>query len=110
MINENLRRESLRQITRRYFFKECWSSVGAIALTSLLNESLFADLVDPMAPKKSHFPAKAKRVLFMGMSCGPSQIDLFDYKPKLKELHGKSIRKTFVRDHSYALINRDYQL
>ncbi|PYV87054.1 MAG: sulfatase [Acidobacteria bacterium] len=110
MINENLKNESLKQITRRYFFQECWSSVGAIALTSLLNETLFADFVDPMAPKKSHFPGKAKRVLFLGMSGGPSQLDLFDYKPKLKELHGKPIPKSIVGDQRYAFIKPDAPL
>ncbi len=44
----------------------------------------------PLAPKPSHFPAKAKRVIFLCMRGGPSHVDTFDYKPKLTEDSGKS--------------------
>ena len=73
--------KSLQHITRRYFLEDCWSSIGAIALTSFFNDKLFAEAVNPMAPRKPHFPAKAKRVLFLGMSGGPSQLDTWDPKP-----------------------------
>jgi hypothetical protein len=45
----------------------------------------------PLAPKETHFPAKAKRVIFLFMSGGPSQVDLFDPKPELARLHGKEL-------------------
>src|SRR4051812_37589993 len=109
-MDENSKSESLKQVTRRYFFQECWSRVGAIALASLLNESLLSSTVDPMAPKKPQFPGKTKRILFLGMSGGPSQLDLFDYKPKLKDLHGKPIPKSVVGDQRYAFIKPDAPL
>ncbi|MFC1759272.1 DUF1501 domain-containing protein [Planctomycetota bacterium] len=45
----------------------------------------------PTSPRKPHFPAKAKRVIFMFMQGGPSHVDTFDYKPELKSLHGKTV-------------------
>jgi hypothetical protein len=53
---------------------------------------------NPLAPKKAPLPAKAKSVIFLFMYGGPSQVDTFDYKPKLYELDGKTITvKTFGR-------------
>jgi uncharacterized protein DUF1501 len=86
----------LKQVTRRYFFRECWTGLGIVALAALLNEDLFSESVDPMAPKKPHFPAKAKRVVFLNMSGGPSQLDLFDYKPRLIEFHGKPLPRSVI--------------
>jgi len=48
------------------------------------------DFSNPLAPKASHFPAKAKRVILLCMQGGPSHVDLFDYRPGLKEFEGKS--------------------
>ena len=100
----------LKLRTRRYFLQECWTGLGALALTALINENLFADPVDPMAPKQPHYPAKVKRVIFLGMSGGPSQLDLFDYKPKLIELHGKPIPKSVVGEQRYAFIKPEAPL
>ena len=96
--------------TRRYFLRECWTGIGAVALASLLNDDLFADTRDPMAPRPPQFPARAKRVIFLNMSGGPSQLDLFDFKPKLIELHGKPIPKSVVGDQRYAFIKPESPL
>ncbi len=61
-----LNSQSLKSITRRYFLEDCWSSIGAIALTSFFNEKLFAEAVNPMAPRKPQFPAKAKASVVSG--------------------------------------------
>ena len=54
--------------------------------------------INPLAPKKPHFPGKAKSVIFLFMYGGPSHVDTFDYKPKLYPLDGKTIEvKTFGR-------------
>ena len=84
--------------TRRYFLGRAAAGVGTAALASLLNPSLLAgDVapVDPLAslglmPKLSHAP-KAKRVIWLFMADGPSQLDLFDYKPKLAEFFDKDL-------------------
>jgi len=62
---------------------------GALALSSILNEAVLAD--NPLAPKSSHFAAKANRVIFLFMHGGPSQIDTFDFKPLLVRDHGKPL-------------------
>jgi hypothetical protein len=66
---------------------------GALALTSLLSERSFGSLVaadtHPLAPKSTHFPAKVRSVIFLYMDGGPSSMDTFDEKPKLREYDGK---------------------
>ena len=78
--------------TRRHFFRECGVGVGRIALASLLADSLPATPranVNPLAPRKPHFAPKAKSVIYLFMAGAPSQLDLFDEKPKLNELDGQ---------------------
>ena len=79
--------------TRRHFFHDCAVGLGSIALVSLLNDGRAkADapaLVNPLAPKKGHHTPRAKHVIFLFMAGGPSQLELFDNKPKLTALHGK---------------------
>jgi hypothetical protein len=83
-------------LTRRHFFGRSATGIGTVALASLLNERLFANDVDTSlkthgALPALHFAPKAKRVIYLFMSGGPSHIDLFDYKPKLKEYHGSEL-------------------
>ena len=53
---------------------------------------------NPLAPRKPHFPPKAKNVIFMFMEGGPSQIDLFDPKPELQKWHGKPLPPELTKD------------
>src|SRR5271165_4710686 len=81
-------------INRRHFFRR--AGLGATALTSLLNEDLSATTSEDAAtsgglPGLPHFPAKAKRVIYLFQSGAPSQMDLFDYKPQLKQFHGQEL-------------------
>src|SRR5579862_7523068 len=83
-------------MTRRRFFSRSAVGIGTAALASLLNERLFASTVDPELKPGGildalHYAPKAKRVIYLFMSGGPSHIDLFDYKPKLREFHGKEL-------------------
>jgi hypothetical protein len=102
----NLREEILKYRTRRQFFKDCNTGLGTIALASLLNEDLFAapKVDDPLAPKKPHFPARAKNVIYLHMAGAPSVLDLFDYKPKLNELNGKPCPESYIRGQQFAFI------
>jgi hypothetical protein len=82
--------------TRRHFFGRSATGIGVAALASLLNERLFAAEVDPALKTYGtlpalHFAPKAKRVIYLFMSGGPSHIDLFDYKPKLKNHNGQEL-------------------
>ena len=77
--------------SRRAFLARSTTGLGAVALASLLNENLFGASSSPAlksngALKALHFAPKAKRVIYMFMSGAPSHIDLFDHKPKLKDL------------------------
>ena len=74
--------------SRREFFARAGSGLGAIALGSMLAEGA-------ETPKKTHFPAKAKSVIWLFMEGGPSHIDLFDPKPELNKLAGKPMPASF---------------
>jgi hypothetical protein len=69
-------------MTRRHFFGRMAAGIGTAALGSLLNPSLLASNAH-----QSHFPGRAKRVIYLFMAGGPSQMDLLDYKPTLDKLH-----------------------
>src|SRR5579871_6157543 len=80
--------------SRREFFTRAGSGLAGLALSSLLAEDGFGattNVIDPLAPKPAHHPAKAKHVIFLFMEGGPSHIDLFDPKPKLLEMAGKPL-------------------
>lgn len=82
--------------SRRTFLAQSALGFGSLALTSLLSETKAADppagqAGDPLAPKPPHLPARAKRVIFLFMKGGPSQVDTFDPKPLLDRDHGKPL-------------------
>ena len=78
---------------RRDFLRTLGSGFGSLAFAGVAAEQAAkASLQEnPLAPKKTHFPAKAKRVILLWMQGGPSQADLFDYKPRLKKEAGEPI-------------------
>jgi hypothetical protein len=97
----------LRAVTRRHFFRQAGFGIGASALTALLNERLFADAgVVPAhgATRPPHFAPKAKSVIYLFMAGAPSQVDLFDHKPKLSQYDGQSIPDEFVKGERFAFI------
>ncbi len=75
--------------SRRAFVQS--SLAGSLLFNGLLSDLLAADRPDSLAPKKPHFPAKAKSVIFLFMSGGVSHVDSFDPKPKLTADHGKQV-------------------
>lgn len=105
----------LRSITRRHFFQDCRIGLGSLALGSLLGQGTSAlaapsRSADPLAPKPTHYPAKAKSVIYLFMAGGPSQLELFDFKPKLQELHGQVIPESYVANKRFAFIKKDAKL
>src|SRR5262249_30280427 len=97
--------------TRRHFFGHCGVGLGALALNLLLKDDAFAaparvkvDPSNPLAPRKPMFPAKAKNVIFLFMAGGPSHLDLFDDKPKLRELHGQSPPPSLLAGKRFAFL------
>lgn len=89
--------EHYLNLNRRHFLSKLGLGIGSLALGSLLgcgNRRNGADLVtDPMQPVLSatHFAPRAKRVIYLFQSGGPSQVDLFDYKPLLEKMHGEEL-------------------
>jgi hypothetical protein len=81
--------------SRRAFLRQTAAGLGVMALGSLLGADARA----------THFPARAKRVIFLFMAGGPSHVDLFDPKPRLNALDGKPIPAELLKDHQqFALI------
>ena len=88
----------VRYETRRQFFRRGGNAVGAAALAALAGSELIAgqspDETKPAlggVPGLPHFPPKAKNVIYLHMVGGPSQMDLFDYKPQMKEWYDKDL-------------------
>src|SRR6185503_11134150 len=91
--------------SRREFLQKSSFGFGALALEQLLDQRVFAsgnstDLANPLAPKLSHFTAKAKQVIFVFLQGGPSQVDTFDPKPALTRLHGQFLPPSFLEGDS----------
>ena len=85
-----------RMLSRRAFLSRSTTGLGALALSSLLNPRLFGSDAAVASQSRGalnavHFPAKAKRVIYLFQSGAPSHLDLFDPKPKLKEMTGEEL-------------------
>jgi Protein of unknown function (DUF1501) len=93
--------EHAKIMNRRSFLRRSTTGLGALALASLLNEKSFGASATPQIArslKTLHFAPKAKRVIYLFMSGGPSHIDLFDNKPKLRELTSTELPKSVRGD------------
>jgi hypothetical protein len=107
--------------TRRQFLSTCTSGLGGLFLGTLspklLGAALATDLAEsasrldfarssiaPLAPLPPPFPAKARRVIYLDMSGGPSQLELFDYKPELIKFDGKDCPASFLQGKRFAFI------
>jgi uncharacterized protein (DUF1501 family) len=99
----------LNEPTRRQFFGTCGIGVGKLALASLLAQEFGLSPALSAANSRGglHHPPHAKRVIYLFMAGAPSQLDLFDYKPKLIELEGKPIPPSIIAGQRYAFIQPD---
>ena len=83
--------------TRRELLLNIAGGIGGAATLSMLlpgggllaSPALAADIVDPLAPKEPHFPAKVKSVVWLHQFGAPSSLDLYDYKPELVKRVGQ---------------------
>ena len=106
---------SLLDVTRRHFFSDCGIGVGKMALASLLTGSVSNQATagqaespaSPLAPRPPHHAATAKAVIQLFMAGAPSQLELFDYKPKLTEIEGQPIPPEVIGGQRYAFIRPD---
>ena len=107
----------LQRITRRHLFSQCGVGLGSIALASLLSKDASAAaavasrkaIENPMTPRAGHFKARAKNVIYLFMAGGPSQLELFDYKPKLVELNGKPIPDSYIEGKRFAFMDSSFK-
>src|SRR6266699_2026964 len=91
----NPAQERLQQLSRRHFFKSTGLAAGRVALAGLLfpemlraaTEAQSAVKAHPALPGLPHFAPKAKRLIYLFMNGGPSQMDLLDYKPGLQKIY-----------------------
>ncbi|RPI80646.1 MAG: DUF1501 domain-containing protein, partial [Planctomycetaceae bacterium] len=84
--------DSEQPVSRRDLLRQSAAGFGSVALAGLLGRAAQASpAANPLAPRQPHFTASAKRVIFLFMHGGPSQVDTFDYKPLLERDHGKPL-------------------
>ncbi len=110
--NEEIMGEAKRQVTRRHFFRDCSIGLGSLALSSLLgDQAIGAEKgANPLAPKRPHFPARAKRVIYLFQAGGPSQLELFDHKPGLAKYNGQPCPPELLKGQTLAFIKPDAAL
>jgi Protein of unknown function (DUF1501) len=96
-------------INRRTFLGRAAFGLGGLALANLLDPKLLLadEAIDPRAHWRGivnppNFPIRAKRIIHLYMAGGPSHLESFDYKPKLKELHGKPFPESFTKGQQLA--------
>ncbi|MCF6285213.1 MAG: DUF1501 domain-containing protein [Candidatus Hydrogenedentes bacterium] len=99
----NPQMQHMRGLTRRHFLQRSGAGLGAAALSVLLGEESHGELAHA-TPQGPHFAPKAKRVIYLHMAGSPTQLDLFDYKPKLKELNGELCPQEFLDNARFAFI------
>ena len=87
--------------SRRDLLTRAGLGLGGLALSGLLPGGIrvarASELVDPLAPRQTHFPAKAKSVIWLHQNGAPSTLDLFDYKPELVKLAGQEVPASFLK-------------
>jgi hypothetical protein len=93
-------------VTRRHFLTRTTAGLGMAAVASLLEPRLFAGQVPGMLGE-THWRPRAKRVIYLFMSGGPSQVDLFDHKPILHRLHGEEMPASILGTQRVTLMTRD---
>ena len=97
-----------QQYHRRQFLTRTANGLGAIAASTLLNPSSgSAAESDQGVLGSGHFPGKAKRVIYLFQSGGPSHLDLFDPKPRLTEEHGKELPPSIKGEQRVTLMTRN---
>ena len=117
-----------RERTRRHFFADCGVGLGAMALASLFEHDQPARAMadggpspsrslspaasqrtvrdaNPLAAHPGHFAARAKSVIYLFMAGGPSQLELFDYKPQLQKYSGQPIPDSFIQGRRFAFMD-----
>ena len=103
----------LQQQTRRHFFRDCAVGVGSMALADLIEGSTASTAAEvagrSMAPTAPPMRAQAKRVIYMFMAGGPSQLDMFDHKPLLNKLNGEPMPQSYLEGKRFAFMSSSHR-
>lgn len=94
-------------MNRRQFFAQTGINIGRIALASMLFDGEQSAQAVGGISSLPHFAAKAKRVIYLFQAGAPSQLELFDFKPKLAQLEGKPLPPSVIDGQRYAFIQPD---
>jgi hypothetical protein len=97
-------------IHRRRFFKQSGLGLSSLVLSSLLRGETSGAPANPLAPKRPMFAPRAKSVIFLHMVGAPSQLDLFDPKPKLNKLDGQDCPDSLLKGRRFAFIGGKMKL
>ena len=105
---DSLPQAQARYLCRRWFLRDCGVGLAGIAASSLLAAESGAHAPsagNPLAPRTPHFPAKAKRVVYMFQAGAPSHLELFDHKPELTKRNGQLPPPELLKGYRAAFIN-----
>jgi hypothetical protein len=105
-----LSHDDLCRLTRRHFFSRCTMGLGGIALASLLGgrKLAAAGAPSPAPGRILHHAPRAKNVIYLFMAGGPSQLELFDYKPRLIEHNGQPIPPSLIEGKRFAFMDSSH--
>src|SRR5258708_1016822 len=113
-ITQQLHEVRAKFLSRRWFLRDCGVGLAGIAAHSLLARESGAKVEtgakapspdDPLAPRQAHFPAKAKRVVYIFQAGAPSHLELFDNKPELTKHDGQLPPAELLKGYRAAFIN-----
>ncbi|MEM1070448.1 MAG: DUF1501 domain-containing protein, partial [Planctomycetota bacterium] len=99
--------QNRQHLTRRHFFGRSATGIGTAALATLLNKDLSAESSQSRTaigglPSLPHFAPKAKRVIYLFQNGAPTHVDLFDWKPRLQEMHGKPVPNSYIGERRFS--------
>ncbi len=100
------RGQNPQDVTRRWFLQQCALGLGGLALGNLIGGNASAAITgtNPLASRKPHFAAKAKRVIYLFQAGGPSHLEMFDHKPELAKWDGKLPPPELIKGYRSAFI------
>ena len=103
---QSIQAQRLKLTTRRQLFQTCGIGLGKAVLASMLAQEFGAKPLQAMESQTRghHHQPRVKRVIYLFMAGAPSQLDLFDNKPKLTELEGKPLPPSVIAGQRYAFI------
>ena len=107
-MTQQLQRARAQYLSRRWFLRDCGVGLAGIAAGSLLAAETGAKPTtseNPLAPRQPHFPAKAKRVIYIFQAGAPSHLELFDNKPELTKHNGQLPPAELLKGYRAAFIN-----